>query len=81
MARKELIHCRVWCGDRKLEEMGVETNEWLDMAIRLGHITSIKETSGDFIGERKAAIYAGLDHFTTDMDYDEAVKIWEEWLG
>lgn len=81
MINKILI-TKVWCYDAKLEEMGIDANEWLPFAIELNTIKAIKVTGGSEPDIRnKATIYSSEhieDSFTIDMDFETVLNLWAE---
>ena len=76
-----ILYCKLSCYSIKLEEMGIESTEWIDFAVDLRSIMAIKST-GDGDGNEalanRAVLYMdGVDSgWVIDVPWEEAVYSW-----
>ena len=74
--------CKLSCYSKKLESLGIDSDEWLECAINLKKVSAIKSTGdgdGDESIANKAVLYlVSGDAFVTDIKYSDAVEMWIE---
>ena len=75
------VICKLSCYSKKLDEMGIDSNEWLDFAFDLSKVSGIKST-GDGDGNKdladRAVIYLSDQDsgFVLDASFEEMLKLW-----
>jgi hypothetical protein len=74
-----IVECNVWCvsNTKELIELGLDEGDtWFPFTFRSEHVIAVKLAGeNDFLGDDKACIYIGGDHFTIDRTYKEVVKM------
>lgn len=76
-----IILCNVWCNGNSNENISLglpEGDSWMPFAVDFTKICSIKLAGeNDFLGNDKATIYTNNQHFTIDITFFDALKLWK----
>ena len=79
-----LLECNVWCSENiQNRDLGLPDDDvWMAITIKLDAILTIKEAGpNELLGEGRATIYIGNEHFIIDKTYIEVLELWRKHLN
>lgn len=72
-----IIQCKIWCYNRKLDEIGLESSMWLDFAFDLNDVLAIKMNGDDddIDPECTTLYFKGRDDaFVVNLKYNDVLN-------